>query len=740
MKTRRLNSRHHLKAGAAALALVSVVSGVANGQEADAASTAPADKGDETVRYDTVVVQARKRDETIEDVPSSVTVLSSGALQDLLLDNAEELVRQVPGAILVSSGPDYLDDIALRGQGSGRLGFAETTTGIYRDGIFIAGGGFGGRTFSKIDFLDAENIQVYRGPQGALYGRNAVGGAVNVITAKPRDEFEARAKIGYNSVEEYSAEGMVNIPVGDKVALRFAGYYADQQDGFISDASTGRVLDPAEDWGVRGIIGVDVSADTRVNLTVESSHSLGSGFADEGQNIVIDTQPFKRIGISTNEEVNIDQTSVFAELTHDFGGVELTVLGNYKQRDGERTESDLDHFLGFNSPLLELIEEQREDFERQGLEVRLASADNSRITWLVGADYNAYTSEIVTPRTGTLLGPYAASAALRGQLRTDYANEDLTSYSIFGLVGVDLTDKLNLTVEGRVQVDQKDFNFERVDGDPQTDQTIPLTYFSEEWTRFLPAVSLKYALTDDTTLYAKVATGYRPGGFNQNPTPGFFDQLPYDPEDLYSIEAGWKANYLLGDMRVMPQLSVYYSVTDDLQQTTSLSQTNTTFTLQNVGGDYVYGAEFELNVIKPIGKGRWVNTFGLATTQGMFDDGTSILFQGATVDLSENRVPRTRDYMVNLTSRLSQPLTDKLSAFGVFSVQAEGGGYDNATNDRGSESYEIFDLSVGLSADNWRFAIFGKNITDELYRTVEVNRNVFYNTPRLYGANLTIEW
>lgn len=145
---------------------------------------------------DQIIVQARKRDEAIEDVPASVSALSADAIEDLILEDVADIVRQVPGGVLIASGPDYLDDIALRGQGGGRLGFSETTTGIYKDGIFIAGGGFNGRSYARIDLFDLERIEVYRGPQGALYGRNAVGGAVNVITRAPDDEFGGYFKGG----------------------------------------------------------------------------------------------------------------------------------------------------------------------------------------------------------------------------------------------------------------------------------------------------------------------------------------------------------------------------------------------------------------------------------------------------------------------------------------------------------------------------------------------------------------
>lgn len=700
-----------------------------------------ADPEDQVAVLDTVTVQARKRDESIEDVPASVTAISSDLAEQLVLDDVEDYVRQIPGGVLVASGPDYLNDIALRGQGGGRIGFSESTTGIYRDGIFVAGGGFGGRSFSRIDFFDLNTMEVYRGPQGALYGRNAVGGAVNIRTNKPIDETTARLKAAFGSADRYEAEAVFNTPLADTgAALRIGGYYLDQQDGFYEDSSTGEAIDTEEQWGLRGAISIPLSNRTDLLLTAEHSDSDAPGFASLGQNLTLDPDTFSRVGLSSFDRVEIEQTSLIAELTHAFEGADFTMLANYKERTGNRPGGDLDHFLGFNTPLLNLLDEQSEDFDRFGVEARLTSSNDGPITWLVGVDYQSYTSDVTSDRTGTIAGPFAASAALRALLRNDASTEDLTSYSAFGLIGFELSNRVDVTVEARVQSDKKDFVFERIDGDPLTDGTIPPTEFDVDSTRVLPTATINYAVSDETNLYGRIATGYRPGGFNPSPTAGFFDQTAYDPEDIVSTEIGVKSVQTVGDTVIRSQAAVYYSKTDDLQATTNLSTTNTTFSLQNVGGSEVYGAELELTALTPFAAGDLLATLGLSTTQGEFDDGTDILFQGSEVSLTGLRVPRTRDYIINLNTAYSQDLSQNLSGFVAFGFQAEGGGYDNATNSRSSESYEIFDLNVGIRSDRWRVSVFGKNLSDDIYRLVEVNNNRFVNAPQRFGISLTFEY
>lgn len=689
-----------------------------------------------------VVVQARKRDEAIEDVPASVTAITADTIEQLGLESVEEFVRQIPGGTLVGSGPEYLDDIALRGQGGGRLGFSESTTGIYRDGIFVAGGGFGGRTFSRIDFLDMASMEVYRGPQGALYGRNAVGGAVNVITTKPGDDINAKVSASYTDKERYELEAAATAPLTDAFAMRFAGYVSDQQDGDYR-SSAGKTLDTSEAWGARASGRLDLGDATRLIASVESSSADDPAFSALGQHAVLDAaNPFVRVGLQDEGRVVINQTSVSAELTHDFEESSLTVLAGYKTRDGDRSNDDLDHFLGVNNAAVRLIDNQGEDFERFGAEARLASSGSGKLQWMIGGDAMAYTSDVYSFRTGTVSLPAtsATAIALRRQLRRDELTEELSSYSLFGLVGYDLTDQVNVTAEARVQVDQKDFVFQRTDTDSLTNDAIAETSFSEDWTRFLPAVSLNYEVTGDTTLYGRIATGYRPGGFNPTPEVGFLDKTAYDPEDVYSIEAGVKGVYRFGRTTVRPQLALFYSETDNVQQTTTLSPTQTAFSLQNVGGNFIYGGEFELFVSTPVLGGMFTTNIGLSGTNGEFNEGTSIIFSGATFDLSGQRVPRTRDYIVNFNPAYTRPIFGDYSGYISFNAQAAGGGYDNATRTRESQPYEIYDLSIGVVSSNWRLIAYAKNMTDEIYRVVEVNNNSYYNTPRSYGVRLVVSY
>lgn len=707
---------------------------------------------DDTARVEEkIIVTARKQSENLEDVASSVSVLSGEDTKLLALDGIADYVRQIPNATLVSAGPEYLSDISIRGQGGGRQGFSESATGIYRNGIYIAGGGFGGRSFSRLDFFDVANIESYRGPQGALYGRNAVGGAVNVISQRPTDDMTIEGRLGYESADRYSAEAVVNAPISDNLATRFGAYYIDQQDGFIDSELTGEAVDKRDYFGARGQVRADFSETTTANFTLEYFESSAPGFSALGQRLV-----GRSVGAQTGDSepdpftsrdtrlgpVEIESTAFFAELNSELGLGDLTAIFSYKQRDGDRQNGDFDSFLGFQGIVVggidtDLTGGQTEDFERFGGELRLAAKENSPVNWLVGVDFGTHTDDVVTQNGGT-----AGIASLaRLATRIDTFTEDLETYSAFALVDLGLAENTTLTLEGRIQHDSKDFIFTREEVGAVVLATGDV---SESWTKFLPAVTLSHDLSNDQLVYARAASGYRPGGFNTGLDTANANFIPYDPETAYSFEAGWKGVF---DNGVRFGLAAYYVMTDDIQAVSTLGTTTTTTALQNVGDSSAYGIEAELGGVFDLGPGRLRWSATAASGSGKFSDDAMITTSGGgavieTIDLGDIRLNRTRDYIASLNAFYFSPFTEDLDWFAGGSMQTEGGGYENASGGtdsatgRSLDHFLLVDARLGLSSDNWRLSVFGQNLSDDIYRTQTVSGNAYYNQPRKYGVEL----
>jgi len=704
---------------------------------------------------DTILVTARKKEESLEDVPSSISVLRGEDAELFALDGIADYIRQIPNAILVNGGPEYLSDISIRGQGGGRQGFSESSTGIYRNGVYIAGGGFGGRSFNRLDFFDLDNVQTYRGPQGALYGRNAVGGAINVISKKPTDETTAEIKAGYESAERYSVSGIVNAPLGENIAARLGAFYIDQNDGFITDVNTGDAVDQRDYLGLRGSLRADLSPSTTASILVEYYDSTAPGFSALGQRFTgrnaagqtgdADPGPYQsndsRIGV-----VEIDSTAVFADLTSDLAIGDFTAIFSYKQRDGNRFNEDLDSFIGFQGidvggVTTDLTAAQTEDYQRFVGEMRLASKSGSGVTWLIGADFLSSDDDVVTTNGGTSgLGGLAALAT-----RQDMFVEKLRSVSGFGLVEFGLAQSTSLTLEARVQNDKKDFNFTR----NQSGSIILATGDLEEsWTRFLPAATLNYSVSDNQIIYLRAASGYRPGGFNTGLDVSNTQFIPYDPEAAYSFEAGWKGATQGG---VRFGFTGFYVVTKDVQAVSTLDTTTTTTALQNVGNTNIFGFEADVSGAFDAGPGRLRWGASAATTRGDFSDGSLITTGGGgpvieTVDLSGARVNRTRDYVIQANAFYFAPLAGSVDWFMGGSLQTEGGGFENASGGTSSatgralDNFFLVDARVGLRGDGWQLSAFGKNLTNEVYRLQTISLNGFFNEPRKYGVELKVSF
>ena len=711
---------------------------------------------EDTVKVeDKITVTARKKAEYLEDVPSSVSALSEEDIDLLVLDGFNDFVRQIPGASLVSAGPEYLSEVSIRGQGGGRQGFSESATGIYRNGIYIAGGGYGGRAFSRLDTFDVASVETYRGPQGALYGRNAVGGAINVVSQRPTSEKSLEGSVGYESAERYSGELIANLPISDAVSSRFGVFYIDQQDGFVESEVFGRAIDQEEFFGARGQIFANLSATTAANLTVEYFDSTAPGFTTRGQMSrprtvgpnTGDSEPGPftsrdtRIGIA-----EIESSAIFAELDQEFDVGTLTAILSYKQRDGSRSNEDYDNFLGyqginFGGVVTDLITEQTEDFERFGAEVRLASNEGSKYNWLVGFDYGSHTDDVRSPKSGTV-GPFPP--LLRIASRKDQFVEDLETYSAFGLIDLPVAEKTTLTLEARVQRDNKDFRFSR---EELGSVVLDTGDASDSWTRFLPAATLSYDLNDDQLVFLRAASGYRPGGFNTGIDNNQADFIPYDPETAYSAEAGWKGTFQNG---VRFGISGYYMRTEDIQITSTLGLTVRTSALQNVGASDVYGLELEFGGNNEIGPGNLRWSANAATNSGEFsDDAMLTSANGAVIeliDLSGARPNRTRDLILTLNGFYFAPMNNEVDWFIGGSAQVESGGYRNAAGDTTSTlgkslaNYALFDGRVGLRGNNWQLSLYGQNIGEELFIRQSIAGLDYYNEPEKFGIELKFDF
>ncbi|MEO1038657.1 MAG: TonB-dependent receptor [Pseudomonadota bacterium] len=696
---------------------------------------------------DVITVTARKREEDITDVPAAVTALNAEQADLLALDGVEDYLRQFPSTILVKSGPEYLNDISIRGQGGGRVGFSETATGLYRNGVYIAGGGYGGRSLSRMDFFDQQRIEVLRGPQGALFGRNAVGGAVNVISRRPElDEASARLTGEYTfETERTNLEAVVNLPLAeDEFAIRVGAFNNDQEDGFHTNLTTGNTVDVSSHSGVRASALWAPSDTLELLVMAEHYESTTPGFANMGyrasrfNGTPLDPDPYVRI-MSDEAFVDIEQDSLFIVADGDAGFGSWRASLGWASRDGARVNEDLDHFIGFQDAFfgpneVVLFATQTEGFERLGGELYFASNEEGPLTWLFGAEFQTFESDVFTANFGN-----GVIAPLRALARDDNSVEELTSIAAFAAFGYEASERLDLGLELRVQRDEKDFTFDRTQNQADSLAVEFSVTDTDSWTNVIPVFTADYAVDENHTIYGRLATGYRPGGFNTglpDTVPNAETLIPYDPEYAISGEAGWKA--VMGPWRLAA--AAFYTRTEDAQIVTNAGTTNNTFILQNAGDTTVYGVEFEAGGRFEVGPGTLNLNLGLSSNDGEYGDDTLVIFAGVTEDISGLRVSRTRDLNAQISTSYFFPLVPGFEGFLSGSAQFERGGPEDARNLRALPDFDLFDARIGVRNDTFTLSVFAKNLTDERYLIQTVSSNEYWSSGRTWGVRVSADF
>ncbi|MCP5432746.1 MAG: TonB-dependent receptor [Alphaproteobacteria bacterium] len=641
---------------------------------------------------DEIVVTARKRAERLQDVPIAVTAFSSDRLADRGIDDFKELFQLVPDAMTADLGASFSNEIIIRGQGAGRNVNSETATGIYRNGIFVAGGNIGGRNFNTMDLFDVARVEVLRGPQGALYGRNAVGGAVNVVTRRPVSELGAEGTASYGEADRYEAAGVVNVPLSDELAVRAGLKYIDQRDGFFTDRLTGEVKDEESFLGGRVGLRWAPDGDFSAVLTLEYFSEDGPSFGVGTYNPLLATDPYSQSAFNFPTVFKRGEFTGQLELEYDMGFARLTAVSVYKTRDAE-TSDDVDAFTNTLSPNM-LTRISDDEFRRVGGEVRLASSGAGPWRWLAGVEYASVTDEFLVNSNNSRL--------------SNSDSEDWTA-AAFGSLGLDLTERLNVTGELRYSYDDKEVELTSrlALASPTRVQS-----FSKSFDNLAPKATLAYRVSDDLNTYASIGTGYRAGGFNPEPDNAAVERfaIPYDEETSVSYEVGAKAK--LFD-RLALNLAVFYSTTSDLQLLLQFVPVGGGAPLNAVtnGGDSVqYGAELE-------GGAR----FDIEATGGQLavDFGGSWMtseIDSALPGVDGTAIPYVRDWSANFGATYRQPLLN--SGLGLvlgYGYRGGFGGWQDETSGRDLDDIELHDVRAGLEAAHWSLIGSVDNLLDTFY-------------------------
>ena len=703
--------------------------------DSDPSELAAESGGQESLKLSPVVVNARKRVERLRDVPISANVLTGESLADMSIPNLERMSLYVPN-LTIQPAPG-VPSLYIRGIGSGPNNPAfEPSVGVFIDGIYL---GRGRQTSS--DFLDVERVEVLRGPQGALLGKNTSSGAINITTAMPSTEaeFSLLTTAYFEGDEGYDATVVASGPLSDKLRARIALRY-DDREGWLRNTAKDQMAPKRESVQGRLTLVYDLSPAAKLSLkATHFDYSYSDDFfSTSGFN---DPKSFTR---ATSPEVPEfdDGDSTTLGLTGEFelgGGYTLTTITGYSEFAYHRqVDSD------FAEPNL-FKSEFGESFQQLSQEIRLASPSDRSFSWLAGLYAHRAESDDVLARSTILFLPFYDGVGTRS------LDQDTDSLSAYGQGTYQLADAWKLTAGIRITNESKSATYDRfnVGAVPGTWSDTDLAGDIDE-TELDPSVQLQY-MTDNGMLYISWARGSKAGGFVAASTAVQQDSFIFDGEVSKSLEIGGKFD--LFDSRAQLNVAVFQTKYQDLQVSAWDPAANATIT-RNAADATSQGVEMEFvaRISKPL-------TFrgSAAYLDAKYDDFPNALClydpnppAGVCLEnIGGTAIPRAPEWSVSGGLDLDTPISGSLRLKGNLTASYRSGIFldDNLNPASYQDGFTKIDarLGVGSPDGTWELALVGLNLTDELTSSYALGTPFTANSesfsidpPRVIGIQLKV--
>lgn len=652
-----------------------------------------------------ITVTASKRQESLQDVNMTVTAVTGLTLEKRQIDTIEDIQAMVPG---MSAGNDFaFAKLFIRGVGlNSSFAGVDPSVALHVDGAVISS------SYAQLGaFFDLERVEVLRGPQGTLYGKNATGGSVNLITRKPTDEFEGYGRLTLGDYDLMRLEGAVSGPINDNIRGRIA-FKSTDREGYGENILTGNDIDDANKQSARGQLQFDLSDKADLLLSVEWQNEddagLGIKFVETLNALSPTTYPNPPNGAGGFAPGRRD-TSSEKDNENKRESIAFTGTLNWQLNDTYRLHSitnfrdtdillvqDLDNSSNINAS----IQSNHTDSKQFSQELQL-HFDTERLHGLIGLYY--FDEEF--NNNNNIGFALASSGRTTNVLLT--GDIDIETTALFANVSYDITDEISINVGGRY-----------ADEDRGGDNTfslffIPVTFpfsDSESFTEFKPSVGFEWTPSEDMLAYFTYSEGFKGGGFQSG------QRVPIlRPELIDNYELGLKGTYLEG--RLQLNVAGFYYEIDDMQ----LDRT-----LPLPGGGFQ--SIFE-NAGESEGKGVEIEGSFLATDKFRLDGNISFLDTEFVDYMSVNPINQT---LITLNgNKLRQ--APEVSGFlrGEYVHELAGGGtltwgaqvshkddqFYTEFNDAisGQDAYSLVDLNVQYTSQNERMTVnfWGNNVTDE---------------------------
>ena len=729
-----------------------------------------------------VVVTANLRSEVLQDVPAAITALSGETLAKDNISGLDGIAQRTPGLVFAAFAEGQ-PEISIRGVGTKEDGpAASDSTVVSVDGVYVAA-----RSAQVFDLFDLERVEVLRGPQGTLYGKNSIGGSINFVTTQPSEQTRIRASVKTGNYGRLDGGALLSGGLTDTLFGKISASYR-SGDGYLRNVLAGSPqfgerVGETESFGYRTTLRWVPTDLLNVSVTFDGAHddngasnrepvgSLGPlhncacasnpiavnqalGGASTPYSTLADVQGFTHrdifgaaltvnfdAGFATltsitayrhtrydylEDSSGLPASRAFTDLTGASGSPNTTLLGPASN--------------GFTFKVTDAVTERPEQYTQ---DFRLTSPDTGTFEWLTGVFFsreeNARTEGFVFPSLGRSDRLPSSSISLQSNKGTAYAAYGQTSYRF--------TDRFKITGGARYSQEKKEITSEAriLSGLPLLLQAYPQIAADEDWSNVSWRFVADYRATDQALFYASVATGFKSGGFTGSASTAAVAAAPFDPEEATNYEVGAKTEMF--NRRLRLNLAVFHTDYKDLQVTRFFQPVGTTFgqfITENAGKAQLEGVELEISA-HPFRNVEVGATY--AYLDAHYTRFTGLPSTIGTGNFSGNRLRQAPRNSASAYAGYTYSLSSGAQwSAGVDWSYRSLSYYDPDNNPiTVIPSYDLVNGRLGyLSANgHWDFSLWTKNAGDEEYRTHVFSQRdgrvafALFGEPRTYGVTFT---
>lgn len=697
-----------------------------------------------------IMVTSERRSESIQETPMSVTAFSGDMIEEGGITSIEDVGLKTPNLTINTfniSEPQFF----MRGIGNTNDSAAsDPAVAVFIDDVYV-----GRPSGSSMDLYDLERIEVLRGPQGTLYGRNSAGGALNFYTKKPQEHFEAKMGMTLGNEGLWNVRGYVNGALSDNVYGKLTANVR-KRDGFAENITTGQELENDDTKSLRGQLLINPNSDIKVLLGFDYSKTTGNGsnrfLTRFDVEPIFPVQAFIDAQLASNATFNHDPRKNNSSLVQstdkelfglqarvdvDLDWATFTSISAYRESESSWLQPLVPTLLNLEggTGLYEINNGADQQADQVSQEFRLSS-ESDNFKWVTGIFYfneNVDRNErFETYFTAGILPPAISSGDV-----SFIQDANTESLAAFGQLTWDMTDVLALTLGGRYTHDKKTINSVAINNLDTAIGGIPLTGpgydvdASESWGDSTFRATVDWNVTSDHLLYVTYSEGFKSGSFTGQQSSPIIAATPIKPETSTNFEIGAKTEWF--DNRLRFNITYFELDYQDLQ----------TFTLVNGTNLIADNANAEVSGIE--------TDFSILFTEYFILNGTYSSLDGEFVDglNAGNVTPRSPENSWSLSPSLSIPLSNDAWIDMAVSINYTDEYHMEISNDlRGFQGdVTLLDASIKYTSASelWDVTLWGKNLQDKLYAVHSINGNLggateVYAPPRTFGLTFNYYW